>query len=244
MVRELYLDDIAGRWLGVVMEKAPKIPIAQEAGEWLEVAGMNGELWRADGGLKAVELEAQLYVRETANLSEVMAWLRNATRLRWDGTDFYYRVSGVELEGELEEWEDFVDLGWEVTVKWKAEPFRYVWPASELPGITDGVTLHNGCNVYASPVIDIHCGSSGGILAFGRYTVTLDDTFGLYRLDCGAKLAYGWDETAQAWVGAGTSVTLESTGIGRWPRINVGDTAIGFTSGVTSIDIVPNWRNV
>lgn len=238
MIRDLFLNNVSGLGLGVYLEKAPPIHSARERGEWIEVAGMDGEAWRGDGALEGFDVECGLYVTEAADIDAVLAWLRGATALRWGDYAWEYHVSGCEIDGGLEDWEEAIGYGWECRVKWRAEPWRYLVPAAQEITLSNPQTLVNPGTGWAAPRITV-TGSGDITLAVGRWTVELTDVAEGVVLDCGARMAYNLEMTAMAT----EQVRLLSTDAGRWPRLLPGNNAIGWT-GNAAVTILPRWRNL
>ena len=235
---DLYLNDVAASTLGVVLKKPPDTVSAAERGEWIEVAGVDGETWRSDHALASGDLDVELYVWETANEEQVISWLRGATRLRWGQNAWEYRVVTSDLRIEMKPWDAFPELGWEVRAQFKVSPYRYVWPhPADIELETNPATVTNPGTAWAAPEIAI-TGSGALTLMIGRYTVAIEEIGDGLILDCAEKRAYNLTRTALATAG----VTLTETATGRWPRLNPGGNVIMWT-GNAEIVITPNWRN-
>ena len=150
-IEDLYINDISGASLGVWLEKAPPVVAAKERGEFVEIAGRHGEAWRGDGAYAGYDLECEIYVPETCDLTAVLAWLRGAERVRWGAHPWEVRVSAGETQVELAEWEEYTDCGWLATVTWHAEPFRYVWPHAQAIQCANPQVIVNPCGAAAAP---------------------------------------------------------------------------------------------
>lgn len=237
MIRDLYLNDVGGLTLGVYMEEAPSIVSAGERGEWIEIAGRDGEAWRGDGALEGYDVEAKIYIVETASLSDVLEWLRGAARLRWGGWDWEYRVSGADIQIQVSEWKEFVELGWEGTVRWRAQPYRYRYPAAAAIAANNPGVLTNPGTAPSAPLITVE-GSGDIALAIGGYTISMEGIEDGIVIDCESRTAYSLDG-AQLLTG---KLTLISTDAGRWPRLAPGANAIGWTGSAT-VSVLPRWRD-
>lgn len=239
MIRELYLNDVPGSAYGVYLEKAPPIRAARERGEWIEIAGMDGEAWRADGGLEGFDLECEIFVDGRADVDAVIAWLKGARTLRWGRHGWEYRVSACDTDPELEEWEDFVEEGWTCAVKWRAEPYRYLYPAADALTPTNPSTIVNPGTAWAGPLITVR-GNGDITLSVGHWAVQMTGVSGGVILDCERRMAYSLDMSR---VVTG-QLMLISTDAGRWPRLLPGNNAISWTGAVTGVTVLPRWRSL
>lgn len=238
MIRDLFLNNTSGLSLNVYLEKAPPIHAPRERGEWIEVAGMDGEAWRGDGALQGFDVELELYVTEDANIDTVLAWLRNATTLRWGSYDWEYHVSGCEIEEGLEDWEEAIGYGWNVKVKWHATPWRYKYPAAAAFQATNPQVISNPCTGWAGPLIQIE-GTGNVSLQVGLWLVDVTDLDGGVVIDCEKRMAYMLSGGASA----ASKVQLTSLNTTRWPRLQPGANTIAWVgSGVTKVTVTPRWR--
>lgn len=233
----LYLNDISSDALGVWLEKAPPVVSAAERGEWIEIAGKHGEAWRSDNAYEGFDLDAEIYVPETCDLSAVMDWIRGAERLRFGDHAWEYRVSAAETQLNLEDWDEFPECGHLATVTWHAEPFRYRWPEAEAIECRNPDAIQNPGTAQAAPLITI-TGSGDVSLSIGGYLVNVDGMEDGVVIDCEAQMAWNLAMT-QVLTGG---ITLISTDKGRWPRLNPGGNAIAWT-GNCLVEIVPRWRD-
>ena len=87
-------------------------------------------------------------------------------------------------------------------------------------------TLHNIGNVEALPEIVVY-GNGNCTVNIGGQTITLEGVAGDVTIDSGAGYVYNADGAASM--------------KGEFPTLGLGDTAVSFGGGVTSLVITPNW---
>lgn len=235
MYEDIYINDIAGSTLGVVLVTPPPIVSAPERGEWVELPGLDGEVWRDDGGLRDSEIEMELYAWESADLGQVMAWIRGMTRLRWGQNGWFYRARVCDAEIMAENWEGFIDAGRTIVVTARVRPYRYRYPEAAAVAVTSGGTLTNPGTAPSAPIIEVI--GSEGRLSIGDYRVEVGEVDGLV-IDCEAKRL-----TDLNGVSAAIHVSMSDTDAGRWPRLVPGANAITWTGGITGVSITPRWRD-
>lgn len=239
---EIWLSDVPGSAAGAVLMEAPTLVSAQERGDYVELPGRSGSVWRTDGALEMVDLKAKLYVSEKSALSKVLNWIRAGTAVRWGRNAFEYRVEPGTLEIEVKPWEEFAGrFGWTIELDWSADPYRYRWPAVTAMRCGIGTQrLFNPGNTDAQPVIGLQ-GSGAAQLRIGAYVVDISavPASGLV-IDCRARIAYSMDG-AEICTGL---LTLTDIGGGkRWPVIGPGESTMNTSGGITSAWITPGWRD-
>ena len=241
MIKEIYLDDVAGRLRGVVLKKTPRMVSAGMRGDFVDVPGRDGAAWVSDGGLEGVEVTAGLYVYEDVSLDDVLRWIRKAKSVRWGHNAWEYRVEPAALSLEVEPWEDFDgEAGWEIEVKWQAEPYRYVWP--EVGAIhveaAAGGTIQNNCTAASEPLILVR-GTGAGVVQIGDFAATISaiPADGIL-LDSRRRMAYSPDGLTME---TGL-VSLAVTAAGRWPLLQPGANRVTLSGGVDHVEVTPRFR--
>ena len=225
--------------MGVVLTNVPRLVSVKERGTWLTVPGRAGDSWRGDGGLESAGIEAAVYVYEWAQLETVLQWIRKARRIRWGDCCWEYHIRGEDTELTVQEWAQFSgELGWTITIGWKAEPYRYVWPEQDAFTVVGGQAIRNIYTAPAAPVIAL-AGSGAGVVGIGDFRVRISSIPALGMIiDCEDKIAVNAD-ASEVYTGL---ITLDETANGRWPLILEGMNAITITGGVTQVKIKPRWR--
>lgn len=235
MYEDIYINDVAGSTLGVVLVTPPPIVSAAQRGEWVELPGLDGEVWREDGGLADSEVEMELYAWESADMSAVLAWIRGMTRLRWGQNAWFYRARVRDAELLAENWEEFIDCGRTIHVTVRVKPYRYRYPEAAVIVAVSGGTISNPGTAPAAPIIEVT--GSEGRLSIGDYRVEIGATDGLV-IDCEAKRLTDLNGAL-----ASIYVSMADTDAGRWPRLNPGANTITWTGGITGVTVTPRWRD-
>jgi len=238
MFEDIYINDVAGSTIGVVLVTPPPIVSAAERGEWVELPGGDGEVWRADGGLADTEVEMELYAWETADISQVLAWIRGMVRLRWGENAWFYRARVIDAELLAENWESFIDCGRTIHVTVRVKPYRYRYPEAGVIRAYNGDTVTNPGTADAAPLIKVSRSSGTGTVQIGDFVIAYSNyPPSPFYVDCEAKTI-----TDSNGASAATYVSLRDTDRGRWPRLLPGDNTVGL-DGVSSVDITPRWRD-
>ena len=90
-------------------------------------------------------------------------------------------------------------------------------------------TIHNTTVFPALPLITIY-GSGSANLQIGIYRVVISDIDEYLILDCDTQNAYKGTQNK--------NITIFTD---KFPRIEAGDSDIGWTGGITRIEIIPRW---
>lgn len=96
----------------------------------------------------------------------------------------------------------------------------------EIVELTAPGTLHNIGNVEALPEITVY-GNGNCTVEIGGQTITLEGVSGDVTIDSGAGYVYA----------ESGAMSMK----GEFPTLGLGDTAVSFGGGVTSLVITPNW---
>lgn len=230
MKHTMYFGAHTNREFGCVVTSMPAIPAAEARGEWESTPGVQGGQFFSDNALEAVDMPVSLYVPPEANINQLMAWLSGEGRLRFDSWPWFWkarRTAAFALSPCA------IEDGWNVTVPFKVQPHRYLYPEAEPLVFQLGQVITNPCTAEAQPLIEIT--GTGDIGMFvGGSTLFVDDLSGTVTIDCEAKTAYLSDVSESA----NDKLTL----LNDWPVLGVGQTAVGSTGSINEIRITPRWR--
>lgn len=241
MYIDLYLNNIAASTMNVVLKRPPAIVSAPERGEWIEVAGLDGEYWQSDHALANVSIDVELYAYETADPAAVIMWIRSATALRWGNNAWEYHIDPRDTQIDLPPWGELYECGWEFKITLKVQPYRYRYPAETMIYMTSNpYTLVNPGTADSEPLISI---SSPGeeTLQIGGFTVLIADHAErmIINIDCAEKRAYNNNRT----VLLTGMITLVETADGRWPKLKPGNNLIQWSGDGRLVWITPRWRD-
>ena len=238
MFEDIYINDVAGSTIGVVLVTPPPIVSAPERGEWVELPGLDGEVWREDGGLQGTEVEMELYAWETADISAVLSWIRGMQRLRWGQNAWFYRARAIDAELLAENWEEFIDCGRTIRVSVRVKPYRYRYPEAAAIRAYNGDVVTNPGSADAAPLIAVRRSSGSGTVQIGEFVIAFSNyPPSPFYVDCEARTI-----TDSSGNPVASKVSLRDTDRGRWLRLAPGANTVGL-DGVSSVDITPRWRD-
>jgi len=223
----LYLNNIPGSNVGVVVEHRPRRPIPRRLSLSWDVPG-RGKVSLLLDEWENVTLSYELAVLPPphtplgAAVDAAVAWLQQGDDMRlYDDTDpgVFYLVAytgGQDLE-------DVLHRAKRVTVKFDARPQRFLLSGENVLTFTAPGSIVNPTIYPAKPFLTLH-GSGAGTVTLGSATLSAENVDGL-TLDC---------ETHRT---GGNSGAVS----GAWPTLSAGATALSFSGGVTAVEIMPRW---
>ena len=230
MRNRMYFADHDNKEFGVIVTRLPDIPIAEEDGEWVKIAGEDGDRFVSNGALKSVTFTVPIWVPPTADVNAVTAWLSGMGNIRFNNWPWFWKA---RVEGEIHLAPCTFNDGWTASPTFKAKPHRYVWPEAETILITESMHILTGNGTAkAKPIIEI-AGIGDVTLMIGDSTILINELDGDIVIDCESKLAYSGEilKTGQVIVVDGV-----------WPTLNPKTTLISWTGSIDSVAITPRWR--
>jgi len=229
MKNRMYFGDHNSDEMLAVITTMPNIPIAEEDGEWVQIAGADGERFISNGGLKPVTIAVPMWIRPEADVNAVTAWLSGAGILRFERWNWFWHAQVI---GETPLVPCVWNAGWTTNVTFRAKPHRYIWPETQPITIREASTIRGRGTAQAKPIISVR-GTGNVTLMVGRQTVLIDGLNGELTLDCEAKMAYSGTESMNDRV---------SIVDGQWPLLDPSVTSINWTGSVTEVYVTPRWR--
>ena len=116
-------------------------------------------------------------------------------------------------------------------IEFDCQPQRFLKSGYTARSMAQGQVLRNPTGYTAKPVITVY-GRGSGTLTIGGRTLTISVITDGMTLDCAEEEAYFY---SSAVFNLNTAVT------GNYPRLGAGDSAIGWTGGITAISLAPRW---
>ena len=223
----IMLDHVSAEEVGIQIEHRHPRPIPKrKVIEWT-VPGRSGKLYRWLDAWDNVRLKYDIAVswrrgELSAMIDKAVNWLtRDGLRRLEDDADpgvFYLvtYVGGTELKPVLH-------IGKRATIEFDAMPQRWLKEGERSISFAAAGSLRNPTGNPSKPLITLR-GSGAGTVTLGGKTLSVSECSGL-TLDC---------ETCQR---SDSSVTVT----GDWPTLAEGDTAVSFTGGIQSVEIIPRW---
>ena len=122
-------------------------------------------------------------------------------------------------------------------VTFHCKPQRFLKSGTNPREITEPTNWHNRYGFEAKPLITVY-GSGAGTLTIGDTTVEIKNMTDQLTLDCERQTAYRQ-------IGDGAPENMNSNIYApSFPVLGKGDIAIGWTGGVTKVDIIPRWWTI
>lgn len=240
---ELCINDVSGETIGVSLTEPPEITAAAMAGDWVSIAGADGERWRSDHVLKNVPLNMRIYVWPNADINAVIGWIMGAQRVRIAPWPFEWEIDTAQDQpAALKLWNEWTNEGFEAPLKFTAHPYRYKYPAAGEIVLSSGGIVTNPCTAASAPIIRVQ-GSGDINLMIGSYTILIDDLSGTIIIDTERKIATNAAGTQSLThlITAGGGPAVEAH-IARWARLMPGENAVSWSGSVTQLGITPRWR--
>lgn len=230
MRNKMYFGEHNNMEFRVIISSLPDIPIAEEDGEWVQVAGEDGERFVSNNALRSVTFSVPIWIPPTANVNAVTSWLSGAGNVRFNEWGWFWKA---RIEGEIHLAPCPFNDGWIAAPTFKAKPHRYVWPeAAPIALKESSVQMPGSGTARAKPLIEV-VGSGDITVMVDGSTVMINDLAGSISLDCEAKIAY-----------SGQLLMTDKISIvdGVWPTLSPEITKISWVGDVDSVIITPRWR--
>jgi len=224
-------EDVGLRLQGPVTFSSPEPKVSV-----VSIPGRSGDLTFSEGTFSNVTGSARCFSLRSYDVDRVLAAVK-----RWSLLDTGYRRLTVSNEPGVYRLAR-VSIGPQTeirmrclapfTLEMNCQPQRFL-TAGELtiPLTASGATLHNS-GFPARPLITVY-GSGAGNLSVAGTVVQIKRLSGSLTLDCELQDAYKGAENKNADISAP-----------EFPVLVPGDNHIGWTGGITRIDIIPRWWEV
>ena len=219
--------------MGLRVARLPDIPAAEARGESVEIPGRDGALWLPDHTFRPVTMRVTFEAGGATDIEAATAWLTGEGRLVLSTfPEHYWRARVVRGF----QWEPGIHPGggWQGSVEFSCQPFRYRLGDPSMDPITEPGTFMGDGTWPARPVVTVY-GSGSITLMLNDASVLLEDVDDHVTLDCDAMMAFRDDENVSP------TVTLLSDG-DEWPTLEPGLNLINWTGSVLRVEIRPNWR--
>lgn len=227
MKKTLIWNGISAESMGVKIISLPPIQNSTERVEEKEISGRDGSLTEIDGyapDTKPVECDFR-----GSNPQKIVQWLKGQGEVTFgDRPDRYYKArinNVVPLDQVIE------NQLYNFPIQFKCQPFGYFLEGKETLTITNGTILnHNEATYTSLPTITIYGTGTCTFTINGRTFNITSITGGSITIDSFLK------------------IVLENKGDkmeGSFPYLDIGENQISWTgSGVTKVELIPNWRAI
>lgn len=221
--------------IGLEVETFPEYHTPKRTYEKIHIPGRNGDLL-IDGGcwenvVRSYSVSIGSYDRfyyEMAN--KVSEWLHSSityARLEDSYEPEYYRLATYLEELSMS---NIFDHGGKATIEFDCKPQRFLKIGDEPVVITDSTTLQNPTGFSSNPIIKIH-GTGSGVLTVGEYPVVISEIGEQIIIDSEIQDAY------YGGINKNPMITIPNG----FPKLDIGLNNIGFSGGITGVEVMPKW---
>lgn len=222
-----------GSSAGVVVEHRPTRVIPERVYETVNVPGRDGAVIFDQGRYADVDVTYQVYMRGDGTqhrVTQLARWLgKPGTGILRDTFDpTYFRRGYVSDPAKVT---DAYGRFFRTSVTWTCQPQRWLVIGNVAQSVENGATISNPTAFPARPLVRV-TGSGTGKLALGTYQVELADipATGL-TIDSEQREVYG---------ASLTNLNSHATMPDGFPLLE-GDSVVGWSGGITSVEVTPRW---
>jgi len=220
-------NSISSETYGLIINKMPPVQLAEPQGEFIVVPGRDGFLFQDYANLGPLDKEIEATLTDLTKLDLIKTWLRGEANLVLSTEPDVFYKARVYGKIDFERWL-LLRAG---TIRFLCQPHGYL-PAGLNPLIlTAAATLVNAGTATSEPVIKV-TGTGTITLTINAKNVILTGVDGYVTINSEIQECY------KDLVGKNNTMT------GEWPVLAVGTNNISWTGTVTSVEIIPNWRNL
>lgn len=198
-------------------EKISNIPVDGRDGDLTEITGYDSETKTIKGDYFG------------SNIDYLYRWLDGEGELILSNQrDRFYevRILSVELE-------EYLKNRYEITIKYKQQPFGYLLSGKETIQLTKSTTIYNSGNHSSKPNIKVY-GSGNITLSFNNTNVVLKGVSNFIEIDSKQGNCYVTDSN-------GVITDTNDKMYSPFPKLETGKTNISWTGTVNKIEIIPRW---
>ena len=216
-----------------LIEEVPVIPSAELKQELIEIDGKHGFLTNSQETYESIDIDIELKIYNKKDIQKVRNIFRGSGQLILSNQpDRYYKatvVSKLDFERVIRQFHT-------VLITFKLQPHAYEIKDStiKLTSAATSYILENNTNTTAQPEITIY-GTGTATLIIGNETIRIKDINNHIILNYDLKEAYRINDGIM--YNANKDVECD------YVEIQTGTTLISWSgSGITGIEINPNWR--
>lgn len=234
---EIIFNGRSSREIGLVVEEPPEYETPARRYDTVDIPGRNGSLildtgcWEnATRTYKVALVTERVRLQYTDMMNKFSEWIHSTVtyaRLEDSYEPDYYRHAVFLEEISIS---NLYNKGGQAELTFDCKPQRFLKVGDEAITITTDTTMQNPTNFASLPIIHIY---GNGILVVGEYTITINDTSEkpeLY-LDC---------ELQDAYIGTTNKNAAIQVPNG-FPILKPGANGIGFSGGITKVEVTPRW---
>lgn len=236
---EIIYNGKSSREFGLEVETFPEYQSPKRSYEKVHVPGRNGDLiidtgcW--ENAVRTYEVSIGSFTRDYFEMAnKTLEWLRSATtyaRLEDSYEPDYYRL-GVFLEEFL--LSNLFNQGGQASISFDCKPQRYLKLGDDpitIDQTSKSLTLINPTAFEALPILHVYGTGNGVVNVGGDYSITITDIGTQITIDSEIQDAY------YGTVNKNKNIIIPNG----FPKLAVGSTSIGYSGGITKVEVIPKW---
>lgn len=233
---EVIYNGRSSKDVGVEIEAYPDYQTPKRSYETVHVPGRNGDLLFDSGswenGVRSYIVSAGSYERKYYEMAGALSeWLNSATsyaRLEDSYEPEHYRLA-IYLNDVT--FTNIFNQGGRATIEFNCKPQRFL-KSGDVPIVltTSRSTIQNPTAFASLPIIHVY-GSGAGSLAVGQCQLSISDIGDGVTIDSELQDAY------QGLTNKNHVLTLQNG----FPEMPPGLIGIGFSGGITRLEVIPRW---
>lgn len=220
---------------GIHVSELPPVTLPKERATFVDIPGRSGSLTTLEGDdvYDDLTLTVKCFITDISRITEIAAWLRGSGTVTFANRQggFYYArvVNQIPIEKILRG-----NPACSFAVNFRCKPYFYQ-DTNGLITLNSPGNLRNPFNFAAYPGITVYGSGSRQTLMVGGYSVLIDNLSNHITIDCENMLAY------IDGVNASRHISLVND---EWPVLTSGANMVNWTSGITRVEVEPNWRTL
>lgn len=217
---------------GLMIADDIKLISPQVRGEFVEIAGADGEILTGDKKLKNAKLSIPVYIDDDELVSGVSSWLKGD--VQWHQLEYFLDNEFVYQAIFTDEYDfsnTFNEFG-KAVLTFNLKPYKFLKAGLSEQNL--GANIINPLGRTSKPKLTIK-GNGNVTINIGSSTLTLKNVDGGVIVDSLYQTVTTLNGQAQAWDKV-TSYPL--------PTIAPGKQSVTTTGNVTEIKIVPRWEAI
>lgn len=233
---EIIYNGRSSKEIGLEVETFPSYQSPKRSYEKIHIPGRNGDLLIDNGSWENTERSYEVSIgsyrrRYYEMMNAVSEWLHSAisyVRLEDSYEPEYYRLAAYLEDVSMT---NLFNRGGKATITFDCKPQRFL-KLGDVPIILTekSTTIQNPTGFASLPIITVY-GTGSGVLVVGTYTVEISDIGNQIIIDSEIQDAY-WERTNK------NSVITIRNG---FPKLDTGLVTIGFSGGISQVEVIPKW---
>lgn len=232
-------NNVSSADYGILVEHPPGYQIPQRDYEKVHIPGRNGDLVidseSYQNAPRSYDIAFGNLEKKFAPMANMVSeWLNSASgyaRLEDSYEPEYYRLALYQESANIE---NILFHAGRATINFDCKPQRFLKSGDNLIEINSSVTLRNPTNFKSKPIIKVY-GTGAGGFSIGNCNVEITDIPDYLTID---------SEIGDVYKDTQNCNRLVSFGNKGFPMFDKGESVIGFTGGITKMEVVPKWWTI